>query len=179
MTYLLTNFVWKCYTTPWLELELAAAGKMNDGDLSLKTCRALSRFNFGRVHHQGDPQLEGSMHYGQALKELATRLSDAGFRLEILIVPMLLMLLHVVSDIPINWTHTNTRREHCRRQSGCNNTYTRIGQALAGLWTSRFFNRAIAQCPRIVSSDHRHHAFDLASEYIPFIQELEDRAVAH
>lgn len=89
--FLLHNFVWATYGSPWLHF--SAEGKL--GSLSKQTSHALAQCTFGRHHGQSDIELSGATHYGQAVSQLRHRLGDTrnAARAELL-VPILILLLH-------------------------------------------------------------------------------------
>jgi hypothetical protein len=93
-SFLVANFVWRAYGTPWIEM--AAKGQL--GQLSLDASRALSQTNFGTAHHQQDIKLEGMVQYSKVLTTLAPQLSDPGRPgVEDLIVPVMMLLIQAVS----------------------------------------------------------------------------------
>ena len=94
--FLVANFVWRTYGTPWLEM--AAKGEL--GQLSLDASRALSQTNFGTAHHHEAIKLDGMIQYSKVLKALALQLLDPMRPgLEELIVPVMMLLIHAVSSI--------------------------------------------------------------------------------
>lgn len=96
--FLVANFVWRTYGSPWLEM----AVKGNLGLLSQDASRALSQTNFGTAHHQEDIKLDGMIQYSKVLKALAPQLSDPRRPgVEELIVPIMMLLIHAVSSTPL------------------------------------------------------------------------------
>ncbi|KAH8656685.1 hypothetical protein BGZ60DRAFT_532268 [Tricladium varicosporioides] len=94
-SYLMDNFVWRTYGSPWFEL--AALGKMDR--LSLDSCQALSQINFGSHYHQGDMQVQGAIQYGSVLRSLIPRLArskEPG--MEALVVPIMILLMYASSQ---------------------------------------------------------------------------------
>jgi hypothetical protein len=91
--YLFDNFVWRTYGTPWLEK--AAHGQLDS--LATNSIQALSRAHFGNDHSNQETQIEGSTHYGRALRALVPALANPlKPGAEALIVPMLILLLFSV-----------------------------------------------------------------------------------
>ncbi|KAH6662280.1 hypothetical protein B0J14DRAFT_496261 [Halenospora varia] len=94
-SFLMDNFVWRTYGTPWLEL--AALGNM--GKLSLDSCQALSQVNFGVHYHQGGMQVQGAIQYGGVLRSLIPRLARSKEpEMGALIVPIMLLLMYTSSQ---------------------------------------------------------------------------------
>ncbi|MCJ1379168.1 hypothetical protein MMC17_002268 [Xylographa soralifera] len=94
-TFLVANFVWRAYGTPWLEM--SAKGSL--GQLALGASRALAQSNFGTAHHYEDGKLYGMIQYSNVLQELAPLLSDPSRPgVEELIVPVMLLLIHTSSQ---------------------------------------------------------------------------------
>ena len=94
--FLVANFVWRTYGTPWLEM--AAKGDL--GQLSLDASRALSQTNFGNAHHHEAIKIDGMIQYSKVLKALAPQLSDPRRPgVEELIIPVMMMLIHAVSTV--------------------------------------------------------------------------------
>lgn len=92
--FLVANFVWRTYGTPWIEM----AAKGNLGQLSLDASRALSQANFGSAHHQQAIKLDGIIQYSKVLKALAQQLSEPTRPgVEKLIVPVMMLLIYAVS----------------------------------------------------------------------------------
>lgn len=105
--FLVANFVWRTYGTPWIEM----AARGNLGQLSLHASRALSQTNFGSAHHQEEIKLDGMAQYSKVLKALAPQLSDPKRPgVEELIVPVMMLLIHAVSSY-----FRVTRRRYQRR----------------------------------------------------------------
>lgn len=105
--FLVANFVWRSYDTPWIEM----ATKGNLGQLSLHASQALSQTNFGSAHHQEEIKLDGMTQYSKVLKALAPQLSDPRRPgVEELIVPVMMLLIHAVSSY-----FRATRRRYPRR----------------------------------------------------------------
>lgn len=98
--FLVANFVWRTYGTPWIEM----AVRGNLGQLSLDASRALSQTNFGSAHHQQEIKIDGMIQYSKVLKALAPQLSDPTKPgVEELIVPVMMLLIHAVSsNFPAN-----------------------------------------------------------------------------
>lgn len=93
-TYLLDNFVWRTYGTPWLEM--SCSGKL--GELPLSAARAFAQSVFGKHHHQKRIELQGQAWYGQTIRSLSQELNHvARPGSEDLIVSVLLLLMHAVS----------------------------------------------------------------------------------
>lgn len=93
-TYLLDNFVWRTYGTPWLEM--SCSGKL--GELPLNAARAFAQSVFGKQHHQKSIELQGQARYGHTIRSLSEALNHvARPGSEDLIVSVLLLLMHAVS----------------------------------------------------------------------------------
>lgn len=93
-SYLLDNFVWRTYGTPWLEM--SCSGKL--GELPLSAARAFAQSVFGKHHHQKGIELQGQTMYGHTIGILSKELGHvARLGSEDLIIPVLLLLMHSVS----------------------------------------------------------------------------------
>lgn len=93
-TYLLDNFVWRTYGTPWLEM--SCSGRL--GDLPLQAARGFAQSVFGKHHHQTRIELQGQAWYGKAVRSLSQELNHvARPGGENLIISVLLLLMHAVS----------------------------------------------------------------------------------
>lgn len=96
--FMLHNFVWKTYGNGWLE---PAAQELLD-QLSTQAVRALSGIFFGIFHHKEDIQLQACLHYGKVLAQLRMRLAEpSGEGVERMIIPVLVLLMHAVSQLSL------------------------------------------------------------------------------
>lgn len=92
--FMFANHVWRSSGVLWLE----QAARGGFGQLSLDATHALSQANFGRAHRQPDIELQGVVLYGQCLKTLAGQLATITQGGQYLIVPILVLLTHAVSE---------------------------------------------------------------------------------
>ena len=94
LSFLMTNFVWRTYATPWIQM----ATKGDLGRLPLDASLALSHTNFGTSYNQQQIKVDGLIRYSHVLKALTPYLSDPQKPgVENLIIPVLMLLIHAVS----------------------------------------------------------------------------------
>jgi hypothetical protein len=96
--YIFSNFVWRGYGASWLYQ--SAQGLV--GQLAWDSVTALAEISFGRSQKAHQIEVQGRIKYGNALRCLVEKLGGRGQyqNLRELVIPILLLLMHAVSQIP-------------------------------------------------------------------------------